>query len=280
MKWRQLTTQFWPRPTRRNLITGMERPWLIMLMPYFGRWPEWINLFMVTCGANKNIHWRFITDCGPPEHRPANTEFHQISFDDYKRLLSRKLGFLFDHDAYKANELRVALGYVYETDIREFEFYGYGDIDVVWGDIDSFYLPLRAEYDFITTVSDLVAGHFSIFRNTDQLRRAFMRTPGYPELLQVPGQTSFEEVNFARTFKESAHWTSDPPRALFRNQYATVLSPRGWHDGTLNYPQEWYWRDGHLTNNADGSREFLYLPCGGSRCATRCQPSRKPKVPG
>ena len=39
----------------------------------------------------------------------------------------------------------------------------------------------------------------------------------------------------------------------------TVLSVRGWHDGTMKYPQRWFWRRGRLTNERDGAREFLYL---------------------
>jgi hypothetical protein len=48
-------------------------------------------------------------------------------------------------------------------------------------------------------------------------------------------------------------------RALFVERYTTVLSQRGWHDGTMNYPLRWYWRNGHLTNANDGDREFMYL---------------------
>lgn len=40
------------------------KPWLILLMPYFGRWPEWINLFVESCKGNPGVRWRFYTDCG------------------------------------------------------------------------------------------------------------------------------------------------------------------------------------------------------------------------
>jgi len=38
-----------------------------------------------------------------------------------------------------------------------------------------------------------------------------------------------------------------------------VLSKRGWRNGTMNYPQLWSWKQGRLTNDQDGDREFLYL---------------------
>src|SRR5207249_2871653 len=36
-------------------------------------------------------------------------------------------------------------------------------------------------------------------------------------------------------------------------------SPKGWFDGTMNYPQRWFWRKGRLVNDRDGDREFLCL---------------------
>ena len=48
-------------------------------------------------------------------------------------------------------------------------------------------------------------------------------------------------------------------RALFEERHSTLLSPRGWHDGTMDYPQRWFWKDGRLTNSSDGARQFLYL---------------------
>lgn len=245
--------------TRRT----QPRPWLIMLMPYFGSWPEWINLFMASCGANETIRWRFITDCGRPENCPSNVEFHDITFEAFKRMVSERLGFLFDHaDPYRICEMRPALGFLYEDQIREFEFFGYGDIDVILGDIDRFYAPIRSQYDMISTHPTFVAGHFAVFRNTCRMRRAFFEVAGYPELLQHPYYSSFEEFHFAKLFHEQPRWKAAlrlAPRALFKDQYVTVLSPRGWHDGTQNYPLRWYWRNGRLTNDRDGSREFPYL---------------------
>ena len=47
---------------------------------------------------------------------------------------------------------------------------------------------------------------------------------------------------------------------LITERHSTVLSTRGWHDGTMNYPKRRFWRRGRLTNERDGERE---------RCAPR-----------
>src|SRR5262245_47062891 len=78
-------------PTQR---TGMNY-WLIMLIPYFGRWPAWINLFVASCKANPRIRWRFYTNCGEPENKSPNVDYVHISFEDYNELVSDYLGLAF-----------------------------------------------------------------------------------------------------------------------------------------------------------------------------------------
>jgi hypothetical protein len=88
-------------------------------------------------------------------------------------------------------------------------------------------------------------------------------------LLEQPQHAGADEAHFTEVFLPSAapHGLGrmtdyfDPYRRglVFVERYSTILSPRGWHDGTMNYPQKWFWRRGRLTNERDGEREFLYL---------------------
>jgi hypothetical protein len=73
-------------------------------------------------------------------------------------------------------------------------------------------------------------------------------------MLQLPQHTSVDEREFSQLIMESTR-----ERALFVERHSTVLSVRGWHDGTLHYPRRWFWRQGRLTNDRDGERGFLYL---------------------
>ena len=68
----------------------MNQTRIKIIIPYFGHWPEWINLFLQSCAYNADIDWLFYTDCGEPEVRPANTEFITIRFVDYKKQVSEK----------------------------------------------------------------------------------------------------------------------------------------------------------------------------------------------
>ena len=250
------------------MSSSSDQPWLIMLIPYFGRWPEWIDLFIESCKWNPTVHWRLYTDCGEPDNRADNVEIVHLGFDDYKALVRERLGIPFHPTApYKLCDIRPCLAYIHEREIAGFRFFGFGDIDVVYGNIRNFYTEeLLKRFDVLSTHTDRLSGHFAVLRNTPKLRRAFRRIHNYRSFLEGPQYASMDEVPFALLFKRRGgfHRIVDSfdhsrRRALFVERYSTVLSKRGWHNGTMNYPQKWFWLRGHLTNEQDGDREFLYL---------------------
>lgn len=91
-------------------MSDNQRPWLIMLCFYFGKWPAWINFFIENCKWNPDVHWRIYTDCGEPENNATNVDCITISFDDYKALVRSRFGIAFDPvHPYKLCDLRPAL---------------------------------------------------------------------------------------------------------------------------------------------------------------------------
>ena len=249
----------------------MDREWLIMLMPYFGRWPEWINLFIESCKWNPDVRWRFYTDCGEPENKAGNVDYVHLGFADYKALVRERLGISFDpSDPYKLCDLKPAYGFIHARDIAGYRFFGWGDIDLVYGRISDFYFPaLRASVNALSVRKDMFAGHFAVVRNIAPLRHAYRSIPGYREALAQPHYCTMDEWAFGRILQPPGAEASavrrllarfDPcRRSLFVQRHTTVLSPKGWVDGTMNYPQRWFWKRGHLTNDRDGDREFLCL---------------------
>jgi hypothetical protein len=247
------------------------KPWLIMFVLYFGRWPEWIDLFVESCKWNPGVRWRIYTDCGEPENKADNVDFVHLSFDDYKALVRERLSIAFDPPTpYKLCDLRPCVAQIHERDVAGFRFFGYGDLDVVYGNIRSFYSDdVLARANVLSTHPERLSGHFAVLRNTPAFRRAYERIPNYRTLLEQPHFAAMDEADFSEVFLPS-----DKPRGFrrvidyldpcrrglrFVEQHSTVLSPRKWHDGTMNYPQKWFWRRGRLTNERDGEREFLYL---------------------
>ena len=236
-------------------------PWLMMLIPYFGRWPAWINLFIESCKWNPGVRWRFYTDCGEPDNKADNVDYIHLSFGDYKALVRERLGVAFDPaEPYKLCDLKPCLAFVHERDVAGFEFFGYGDIDVVYGDIGKFYTEeVRERFNVLSTHPERLSGHFAVLRNAPAFRDAFRRIPEYRTLLEQPAHAAMDEGPFTSVLCLGGADLADNKQLYFQERYSTILSPRGWHDGTMNYPQRWFWQRGRLTNELDGPREFLYL---------------------
>jgi len=234
-------------------------PSLALIIPYFGRWPAWIEFFVETCKWNPDIHWLLFTDCGTPENRADNVHVQHISFTDYKALARRRTGITADPDhPYKLCDLKPALGHIHAEDIAGFDFFGFGDLDLFYGHIRGIYTDaLLDANDVLSTHPETVSGHFAVLRNTEELRRAYELMPAFDHWMHNPQCLRVDDREFCHLFEPGG--TLARLRTYFVEQYTTILSPRRWHDGTMNYPLRWFWKDGTLTNVADGERGFLYL---------------------
>lgn len=63
------------------------------------------------------------------------------------------------------------LGAVHEPELKEYDFWGFGDLDVVHGNLGMLVNDkMLTQYDFITTHAFRVAGHFTLCRNNEYYR--------------------------------------------------------------------------------------------------------------
>jgi glycosyltransferase involved in cell wall biosynthesis len=244
----------------------------LFIVPYFGRWPEWIDLYWASCGENSSIHWLFFTDCAIPKDHAANLRFVSLSFEQYCDRVSARLDISFSPpDPYKLCDLKPALGYLHEQELEGYDFWGFTDVDIVYGDLRKGLPAGMLEHGVISAHADRIAGHFTLLRNTAKYKKAFMRIPQWRRILERPEYRSMDEGHFTKLFltkprKSIVKLLFDSLRyfplrqdALFFEAYSTILSNRPWLDGGSVHPLTWHWNKGRLTNSRDGDREFLYL---------------------
>ncbi|QXH51057.1 hypothetical protein KSS94_24485 [Pseudomonas fakonensis] len=247
-------------------------PRILFVIPYFGQWPFWMPFFLESCRRNPDIDWLLFSDCGVPDELPANVRIEAISYADYCRLVSERLGIDFaPANAYKLCDLKPALGYIHADRLDGYDFWAFGDIDLVYGNLRAYFTDERlASRDFFSTHERRVAGHLCLIRNTPCKRELFMRMKNWRERLSDETHHALDEGAFSRLFLRHKNL----PRPLFRmlgqlyplrrrSEFREAFStPNGcivWHDGTSTFPRRWYWREGRLSNDLDGSREFPYF---------------------
>ncbi|MFC2101136.1 DUF6625 family protein [Bacteroidota bacterium] len=249
---------------------------IIIIIDYFGgKWPEWFPLFLESCRYNPTINWLFHTDCPCSPCSIKNVEFNYITKDDYIKYVNNKLDVRFDPaDYYKICDLRPMYGVLYEEQITAYDFWGYGDLDVIYGNIRHFYTDKVLENNIISTHSWCISGHFALIKNEEWLKNAYLKIKNWKRIIEMKNNQRFDEDIFTKLFKypkglpvglQQLYDFLYPSSKMFRTnsffkeQYTTPLVPYPWKTGNMKHPLVWFWKDGRITNELDGDEEFIYL---------------------
>jgi hypothetical protein len=228
--------------------------------------------YLETCRFNSTINWVFYTDCGTPEGLPYNVKIIDISYHDYCDLVSKKLGIQFyPENPYKLCDIKPLLGYLHADELQGFDFWGFGDIDLVYGDLRVYFNEERlAHKDLFATHARRISGHLCLLRNVEEMRTAFQRVKNWKVLISKPEHVAFDEKAFSKVFLRHKNSPGivrllaglfDPwlRKAEFVEAYTTPSAKLGWIDGTKKFPATWCWRQGVLTNDINGERTFPYF---------------------
>lgn len=241
-----------------------------MLIPYFGSWPEWFDLYIESCKCNPSVDWVFFTDCGEPRNQAPNVRFVHTTLEDTQTRIAEKLGITVRlADPYKLCDYKPTFGALYDDYAHNYDFWGFGDVDVIYGNIRRFYGMDIGAYKMCSALAGNVSPHFFLLRNTPTICSIYRKIPNWKRLLSSPHYEAVDDFSLGQLIFRYKRW---PPELraipkflspytpnLFKRQFHEVLAGRPWLDGTYEYPSEWYWRDGRLTNDKGGGREFLYV---------------------
>lgn len=250
---------------------------IVILIDYFGSWPGWFPIFLASCQSNETIDWIIRTDCGTPDHVPTNVKIIRMTYRNYVADVSRNLGINFQPSGnYKICDIKPMYADMYCDDIKNYDYFGFGDLDVIYGDIRKFYNEDVLSHDVISTHADMVSGHLALFRNTETLRKAYTKIPRWRYYAENSEPTRFDEDIYSCLFIERENINADAIpgnlllglneceqlagiKSYFKEQYTTVFHPMHWHDGIAEHPEIWHWKDGIVTNDRNPDRDYLYL---------------------
>nr|WP_313226606.1 MULTISPECIES: DUF6625 family protein [Stutzerimonas stutzeri subgroup] len=250
----------------------VQTPSIIIIIPYFGKWPFWMPFFIESCRANPNINWLLLGDCAVLEDLPNNVEQRFFAFVDYCAFVSKCLGINFNpSNPYKLCDLKPALGFIHAEDVAGYDFWGFSDLDLIYGDLRSYFSDERLrKYKVLSTHERRISGHFCLLRNEPELNSLFWKIPDFVRRAEDPKNHALDEGGFSRIFL----WRKNFPKPLFElvglfnrwrrvaefeEAFSTPNGIRPWTDGTQDYPAYWVWRNGRLQNAKDGDRQFPYL---------------------
>lgn len=201
---------------------------IVALFPYFGTLPSLYGAWRASALDNASVDFMFFTDC---DVEPApNIIVHKMTFEAFQQLVQRKFDFPIVLDRpYKICDYRPAFAYILADYVRGYDFWGWGDLDVVYGDIRHFIT------DEVLSHHKMISGwgHFTLYHNDEDTNTYFMK--------EIEGYKSCKEV-FATN------------KTCFFDEYRH----KGFGDKWKECRPEDSWTEEHFDNIAFPKRSFHF----------------------
>ncbi len=159
---------------------------ILIIIPYFGKCPAWMYYFLQSCSYNPSIHWLLYSNCDEPADCPDNIRFESKTINDFNMLASQKLDLSIEIiHPYKICDLRPAFGRIFSEYLKDYDLWGYADLDLVFGDISTF-LPVKLleNHDVISAREGYLSGHFALYKNTQVINGLYTKSSMYKQIFQ------------------------------------------------------------------------------------------------
>lgn len=181
---------------------------IALIVPYFGSFREDFPFWLKSVEFNSTIDFMIFTDQAI-EYVPRNVTIQKMSLNDVEKLAKLYI----DKSCiiprpYKLCDYRPAYGEIFQDYIKDYDFWGHCDCDLIFGDIRHFITEdVLNRYDRI-----LSRGHLTLYRNTTEINGYYRKcvNPSYKEVLTSNKGYSFDE--WAGT---SLYWKTNSPERMF-----------------------------------------------------------------
>ncbi|EOR94570.1 hypothetical protein ADIARSV_2168 [Arcticibacter svalbardensis MN12-7] len=170
---------------------------------WFGKLPDYFYLWTRSLERNKDYTFLLFTDQHiPAKGLPSNLKVFSYSFDQIKVTIETSLSIKPALDySYKLCDFRPAFGEVFASHLAGYQFWGYCDIDVLFGDLSRFITP-----EILATNHKIFnRGHFTLYKNEPWINQLYRssKTINAKEIFESPACYIFDEWHgIHQIFKE------------------------------------------------------------------------------
>lgn len=165
----------------------------VLILPYFGTFNNYFSLWLESVRNNSSIDFLIVTDVNWKFDIPPNVRIYKMEFSQLKEDFEEKFGFSINlSHPYKLCDFKPYYGFLFEELISDYDFWGYCDCDLVFGDINKFL------DDSVFEANDKIMrrGHLSFIRNTYEINRNFFKYNTYKMVINSPCIYGLDESVF------------------------------------------------------------------------------------
>lgn len=189
----------------RQKVKQMKNRFCLVVV-WFGDLPPWLPFFLKSCSHVPSMDWLIFTDASLPESSPTNVLFQAFSKSAFETIVGERMDaeYKFSY-GYKLCDLKPAYGDFFQAWLKDYEYWGYCDLDIVVGD------PIRLLQragaigaDVITASKRIIVGHFTLIKNTQRMRTLYRDCPAWREKFCDKDYQVFDEADFSDHVKQLA----------------------------------------------------------------------------
>jgi len=241
---------------------------ICIIVPYFGRLPGMFPLWLASCRSNPDITWLLLTDDRTAHDYPPNVLTEYTTLADLRTAIAARLRLpIYLEKGWDLCRFRPAYGVIFSERFAKFRWWGYCDLDVVFGSLRAFLTDeVLDSHDKI-----LWLGHLSLYRNEPAINDSYTGVTADGEALAERAFTKshyffFDEDGINRILKQqgrSVYRAVDFADFVHRSFLFHRLYLPGGTDPTSGR-QVFTWEQGRLrshflTADGTGTQELLYI---------------------
>ncbi len=182
-------------------LTSRSGAQVVFLIPYFGPLPAYAELFFRSCQFNQSIDVILFLDRESRFEMPHNVYSFSLGRDQLVERISTRLGLdIGKIGGHKLCDFKPHYGLIFQEFIFDYSWWGFCDLDMMFGDVDRWVAEVLGEGANIYTAHDrIIAGHFTVVKNETHVNQAIadmIHRPGLRVQFEHPTCQMLDEYPF------------------------------------------------------------------------------------
>ncbi|MBO5180843.1 MAG: hypothetical protein J6B92_03010 [Paraprevotella sp.] len=171
---------------------------ILIILPYFGKFDSLFPYWLKSCECNKDINFLIVTNDKTQYDYPHNVK---VVYQEFAQLYE-KIQSLYDFPIsleapYRLCNFKPAYGEIFKEYINGYDYWGFSDCDMLFGDLRKFLPSDYEKYDKIGAF-----GHLSLIKNTPENNSLYRCNDAYKIAFSVDRPLFFDEDTFPYILKK------------------------------------------------------------------------------
>ena len=229
----------------------------VFIICWFGKLPSYFPVWLKSAEYNSQYDYMILSDAKYNGRLPKNVYIIEYTFSKFKNRASEVLKTKISiNKAYRVCDFRPMFGLIFSDYIKEYSYWGFCDLDLVFGNIESALPQDQIErYEAIFN-----GGHFTLLKNTEKMNNLFRKDGAlfdYQTVVKKDAIFAFDETTgiqmISRRNNISAWW--GVPYVDADSKYTQLRSRM---DRKNPDYQVFYWENGTLYRVKYEDEKFFY----------------------